>query len=81
MALEYGQEGKTTSMVESQTAKAPSMLFLGVAVASMAASAALVLSGRKQLGNFVGQWAPSILIMGVYNKIAKELAAPRRGYA
>jgi hypothetical protein len=35
------------------------------------------MSGRKQLGNFVGQWAPSILIMGVYNKIAKELAAPR----
>jgi hypothetical protein len=64
-------------MVESQTAKAPSRLFLGFAVASMAASAALVLSGRKQLGNFVGQWAPSILIMGVYNKIAKELATPR----
>ena len=77
MAIEYGHEGKTTSMVESQTSKAPSMLFLGFAIASMAASAALVLSGRKQLGNFVGQWAPSILIMGVYNKIAKEIAAPR----
>ena len=59
--------------MEEQTTKAPSLLFLGLALGSMAASAALVLSGRKKLGNFIGQWAPSILIMGTYNKIAKEL--------
>jgi hypothetical protein len=73
-------EGKTTSMVESQTSKLPSLTFLGLAVASMAASAALVLTGRKQVGNFVGQWAPSILIMGLYNKLAKELNTPARAY-
>jgi hypothetical protein len=44
----------------------------------MAASAALVLTGRKQLGNFIGQWAPTILIMGLYNKLAKEIAVPKR---
>jgi hypothetical protein len=49
-----------------------------VALTAMAASAALVLTGRKQLGNFVGQWAPSILIMGLYNKVAKEVAVPKR---
>ena len=81
MALEYGNEGKATTMIESQTSKAPSIMWLGFAVASMAASAALVLSGRKQLGNFIGQWAPSILIMGVYNKIAKEAGAPQRAQA
>ena len=70
-------EGRTTHEVEKRTSKLPSIMFLGFAVASMAASAALVLTGRKQLGNFVGQWAPSILIMGVYNKVAKELAVPR----
>jgi hypothetical protein len=71
-------EDRTTEMVEGQTARVPSLAFLGLAVGAMAASAALVLSGRKQLGNFVGQWAPSILIMGLYNKLAKEVAVPKR---
>lgn len=75
MAL--SQEGRGTSMVEQQTSKVPSMTWLGLAIGSMAASAALMLTGRKQIANFVGQWAPSLLIIGVYNKIAKELATPR----
>jgi len=73
-------EGNTTSMVEARTAKLPSLTFLGLALGSMVASAALVMSGRKQLGNFVGQWAPSILIMGLYNKLAKELVVPQPSY-
>ena len=71
-------EDRATERVERQTAKVPSLAFLGLALGAMAASAALVLSGRKQLGNFVGQWAPSILIMGLYNKLAKEIAVPKR---
>jgi hypothetical protein len=74
-------EDRATETVESQTSKVPSLMWLGLAIGSMAASAALVLTGRKQLGNFVGQWAPSILIIGVYNKIAKELAMPQRRFA
>lgn len=70
-------EDRATETVERQTAKVPSLAFLGLAVGAMAASAALVLSGRKQLGNFIGQWAPSILVMGLYNKLAKEIAVPR----
>jgi hypothetical protein len=68
-------------MVEAQTSKVPSLAFLGLALGAMAASAALVMTGRKQLGNFVGQWAPSILIMGLYNKLAKEVAVPKRRFA
>ncbi len=79
--MAYGHEDRVTSKVEEQTSKAPSLLFLGVAVSAMAASAALVLTGRKQLGNFIGQWAPSILIMGVYNKVAKEMSTPRHQLA
>ncbi len=75
-------EDPATEAVESKTSKVPSLAFLGLAIGSMAASAALVLTGRKQLGNFVGQWAPSILIMGLYNKLAKEVALPnRRGFS
>lgn len=70
-------EGRTTHEVEKRTSRIPSLAFMGLAIGSMAASAALVMTGRKQLGNFVGQWAPTILIMGLYNKVAKELAVPR----
>src|SRR5512146_1432670 len=71
-------EDRATETVERQTSRIPSLAFMGFAIGAMAASAALVLTGRKQLGNFVGQWAPSILIMGLYNKVAKEIAVPRR---
>lgn len=74
-------EDRATESVERRTAKVPSLAFLGIAVGAMAASAALVLTGRKQLGNFVGQWAPSILILGLYNKLAKEIAVPKRELA
>jgi hypothetical protein len=77
--MEY--EDRATETVERQTAKVPSLAFLGLAFGAMAASAALVITGRKQLGNFVGQWAPSILIMGLYNKLAKEIAVPKRRMA
>lgn len=68
------KEGNVTSTVEQQTSKAPSILWLGLAVSAMATSAALVATGRKQIGNFIGQWAPSLLIIGLYNKLVKEVA-------
>ena len=64
-------EGDMTKMIESQTAKVPSGAFLSFAIISMAVSAILMLSGRRNLGNFVGQWAPTVLIMGLYNKVVK----------
>lgn len=69
-------EGTTTSIVENQTRKIPSISFLGLAFASMGVSVALLLAGRKNLANFVGQWVPSILILGTYNKIAKTFSPP-----
>lgn len=53
------------------TAKAPSGASLTAAVGSMAASALLQLSAKRHLSLFTGQWAPSILIMGLYNKLVK----------
>jgi hypothetical protein len=72
MAIQTGaHEGTTTSKVDQVTGKVPSIAYLGIAVGAMAASAAFVLGGRKQLGNFIGQWAPSILVIGLYNKLLK----------
>ena len=66
-------EGKMTRKVEGQTAKVPSLGYLGLAVASMAISASLAFVFRKrELANFVGLWAPSILIIGLYNKVVKQ---------
>lgn len=69
-------EGVTTSIVEAQTRKIPSITFLGLAIGSMGLSLALSLSGKKDWALFVGQWVPTILICGVYNKIAKTFSAP-----
>ena len=64
-------EGRVARAIEQQTAKLPSDTFLWLAVGSMAASALLQIIGRKQVSNFVGQWAPTILTMGLYNKLVK----------
>lgn len=66
------QEGNMTRKVEEQTAKIPSIGYLGFAAAAMGASAALAFGfKKKELAHFIGLWAPSILIMGLYNKLVK----------
>jgi len=57
--------------IEQQTAKLPSDLFLWAACGSMAGSMMLQLAGRQHLSLFVGQWAPTLLILGLYNKLVK----------
>lgn len=72
VASQPPHEGEMTRRIEQQTAKIPSMGFLGLAVGSMVASAALALMGRrKDTATFVGLWAPSLLLIGVYNKLVK----------
>lgn len=71
-AREQIKEGFLTRRVEEQTAKIPSINFLALALGSMALSATLELAFKKrELGNFIGLWVPSLLLIGVYNKIVK----------
>jgi hypothetical protein len=65
------REGRVARDIEEQTAKLPSDLFLWSAGAAIVASLSLMLLGKKQASNFVGQWAPTLLLLGVYNKIVK----------
>jgi len=59
-------------IVESQTRKIPNLAFLGFAGAAMVASAMLTFKSKhKTLGNFVGLWVPTMMLLGVYNKIVK----------
>lgn len=64
-------EGRGTRAIEQQTAKIPSIGFLGLAVGAMGVSAAMMLADKKGVANFIGQWAPSLLVIGVYNKLVK----------
>jgi hypothetical protein len=64
-------EGALTKGIEHVTSMAPSGVYLGLAITCMATSALLHASGRKHDALFVGQWVPSILIMGLYNKLVK----------
>ena len=71
MEREQHSEGRVARAIEEQTAKLPSDTFLWIAVGSMATSATLQLMGNKQASVFVGQWAPTLLILGLYNKLVK----------
>ena len=68
-------EGTLTRIVEEQTAKIPSAVFLVISLGAMAASAALELTGRTRWSRFLGMWVPSLLSMGIYNKIVKSADA------
>lgn len=68
---EQHREGRVAKTIEDQTAKLPSDTFLWLAVGSMGMSLGLRLVGRDRDAMFVGQWAPTILILGLYNKIVK----------
>ena len=70
-------EGRVARAIEQQTAKLPSDTFLWIAVTAMAASASLQLMGNKNVSLFVGQWAPTLLILGLYNKLVKQLGSDR----
>jgi hypothetical protein len=37
----------------------------------MGVALALAVAGKGKAATFVGQWAPTLLILGVYNKIVK----------
>jgi hypothetical protein len=64
-------EGTVARTIEQQTARLPSDLFLWAAGASIVGSLLLHCSNRKEDANFVGQWAPTFLLLGLYNKLVK----------
>lgn len=86
---EAHKEGPIARTIEEQTAKLPSDVFLWAAVASIGASMAFQIMGtrrgildvfrpaRAPIATFVGQWAPTFLLLGIYNKIVKVAGSDR----
>jgi hypothetical protein len=65
------KEDPFTKAVEKYTAAIPSSAYLGVAIGAMALSLVFQATGQGKWGNFVAQWVPTWLIIGLYNKLVK----------
>jgi hypothetical protein len=64
-------EDQFTKTIESYTAAIPSTGYLAVAIAAMAVSLMCQVTGKGKWGNFIAQWVPTWLIIGLYNKLVK----------
>jgi hypothetical protein len=70
-------EGPLARSLEQQTAKLPSDLFLWAAVGSILASLVLKATHKNHDSTFIGQWAPTFLLLGIYNKLVKQHGSDR----
>ena len=80
------REGRVARLIEQQTAKVPSDVFLWAAGASIIGSLVFQVMGARRrtflgsllgihtatpMANFIGMWTPTLLLLGVYNKMTK----------
>src|SRR4029434_1302166 len=65
-------EGRLARALEDQTARLPSDTFLWAAGACIAAALALQLMDRRATSLFVGQWAPTLLVLGVVQQACEN---------
>lgn len=68
------QEDQVTAIIEKYTAPVPSSVYLGLALASIAASVTLQVTQKEKANPalFVGQWVAPFLLLGIYNKMIKQ---------
>ena len=69
------REGTLAKRLERKTARIPSDVYLWSAVGAIGISAALQFMNRRERSLFIGQWVPSLLIIGVYNKLVKLMGS------
>jgi len=71
VSKDYSWE-KVAKTIEKETTSLSSELFLLAVLSCLGASAILRVVGLRSLGQFVGQVATPVLIMGLYSKILKS---------
>jgi len=74
---ELHAEGPIARSLEQQTAKLPSDLFLWAALGSILLSLILKATDKHHDSTFVGHWAPTFLLLGIYNKLVKQHGSDR----
>lgn len=65
------EEGTLTKQIEQFTSQVPSGFYLSLAFGAIGLAAALRTAGRRDDASFVGLWVPTILLLGLYNKVVK----------
>lgn len=68
-------EGPVGRAVEQYASKVPSDIFFWAAAGSIATSLALKVAKRDEEALFVGQWAPTFLLLGLFNKLVKSISS------
>jgi hypothetical protein len=68
------QEDQLTAAIEKYTSTVPSTVYLGLALASIAASITIqaVQKEKANAALYVGQWVAPFLLLGIYNKMVKQ---------
>jgi hypothetical protein len=68
------QEDQLTAAIEKYTSTVPSSVYLGLALASIAASITIqaVQKEKANAALYVGQWVAPFLLLGIYNKMVKQ---------
>jgi hypothetical protein len=61
-----------SGVVQSQIRKVPSDTYMWLAAGSIIASLTLKFMNRDKDSLFVGQWAPTFAILGVFDKILRS---------
>ncbi|MBI4375072.1 MAG: hypothetical protein HY549_01355 [Elusimicrobia bacterium] len=64
-------EGRVAKAIETETSKIPSDMFLWAGLGAIGLSLVSQIAGRRDASRFFGQWVPTILIFGLYNKLVK----------
>lgn len=70
-------EGPIGRALEKQATKVPSDVFLWAALGSIIGSLAFQAFGKKDTSLFIGEWVPTFLMLGLYNKIVKSVGPSR----
>ena len=71
MPARQAGEGPLARAIEQQTARLPSDVWLWAAGGSILLSLYYQAEDEKQKALFVGNWAPTFLLLGLYNKVVK----------
>ncbi len=71
------KEGPLTRKLERFTAMLPSSTWLALAGASIASAIGLRIAGKNHTAILVGQWAPTFMLVGIYNKLVKISGSDR----
>jgi hypothetical protein len=71
----HRREGSVAKALEKRTSRVPSDIFLWVAGGAVLTAAVLQFMDRRERSLFFGQLVPSLLVVGLYNKVVKLLGS------